>query len=285
MDTKNIQKYFDKKILKIKKLTGGVTNFVFYIVTIDSEFIFRFYGINSDKIIDRENEIKLLNYLDKKCDEKFFPKIIKIYDNCRIEEYLNSYPIKDPLLYQHKIMHCVKHLHSIKMPNFLVNFWDRFYDWKEKTNNLHNNKIMKVINILKEVNYWNELVIGHGDLTLGNILVNKCGFPRIKLIDFEYCCKLPRGFEIANFLTEYNGLNCKYPNKKIREEVINNYLVNKKATNNDIYIIDIYSLISHYYWGCWSLIQNNLSQIDFDYFEYSNKRFNLFLKYFEIIFI
>ena len=36
MDTKNIQKYFDKKILEIKKLTGGVTNFVFYIVTIDN---------------------------------------------------------------------------------------------------------------------------------------------------------------------------------------------------------------------------------------------------------
>ena len=87
MDIKFIQKYFDDKILKIKKLTGGMTNFVYLIETTKSKFIFRFYSEGINKLINRENEIKLLNYLDKKCSINFFPKIIKIYNNCRIEEY------------------------------------------------------------------------------------------------------------------------------------------------------------------------------------------------------
>ena len=94
---------------------------------------------------------------------------------------------------------------------------------------------------------------------------------------------MPRGFELANFLMEYKGLSDKVISNKTKKEIISNYLGKNKVSDNDIFIIDIYSLISHYYWGCWGLMQHNLSQIDFDYYNYGINRFNLFLKYYEII--
>ena len=45
-----------------------------------------------------------------------------------------------------------------------------------KLSNRESKKIRNVINTIKNLNtFWNELVIGHGDLTLGNILYNNNG--------------------------------------------------------------------------------------------------------------
>lgn len=74
--------------------------------------------------------------------------------------------------------------------------------------------------------------------------------------------------------------------KNIRESLIKYYKNNTTSIDLyiiDLYIIDLYSLISHYYWECRVLLQSEISNIDFNYIEYSNKRFDLFLKYYNII--
>jgi hypothetical protein len=37
---------------------------------------------------------------------------------------------------------------------------------------------------------------------------------------------------------------------------------------------NVFSLLSHYYWGLWGLIQAMVSDIDFDYMEYAVHRFS-----------
>ena len=62
---------------------------------------------------------------------------------------------------------------------------------------------------------------------------------------------MPRGFDIANYLCEYNGIDdFKYPNLEIRKTFISCYL-GKDCSSEDVKIIDLYAKISHYYWGCW----------------------------------
>ena len=64
---------------------------------------------------------------------------------------------------------------------------------------------------------------------------------------------LPRGFDIANHLCEYNGVNdIKYPDKEIRKQLIKIYLNNYNIEYDDNYlkIVDMYAIISSYYWGC-----------------------------------
>lgn len=207
-----IQKYFDNDILNIKKITGGISNYVYLVETKDGLFIFKYYGKLMNNLINRNNEIMLLNYLDDSSIVKFFPKIKKKFDKGRIEKYLgNSESSKLHKKYSKQIIDVVKKLHTIKVPSFLENFWDRFNSWKKQINNFYDKEISIIINKLKRVSFWNKNVIGHGDLTEGNIIKNN----KIYLIDFEYSCKMPIGFDIGNFLCEYNGIDGCHPSEQI----------------------------------------------------------------------
>ena len=132
----------------------------------------------------------------------------------------------------------------------------------------------------------NEIVLGHGDLCLDNIMVSED--LNINLIDFEYSCNMPRAFDIANHLCEYNGLIIKkdsYPDENIRKYFIESYLGDeKKYEDRDLQLVDLYSLISHYQWGCWGLIMKDFND-QFDYDVYAKSRFDLFKHYYETFFM
>ena len=55
---------------------------------------------------------------------------------------------------------------------------------------------------------------------------------KINLIDFEYSCNMPRAFDLANHLCEYNGLMVEqdsYPDKEVREYLIKCYIAMGKC--------------------------------------------------------
>ena len=84
-----------------------------------------------NNLINRNNEVMLLSYLNELSIVKFFPKIEKKFNKGRIEKYLgNSESSKLHKKYSKQIIKVVKQLHSIKVPSFLENFWDRFDSWK-----------------------------------------------------------------------------------------------------------------------------------------------------------
>lgn len=273
-----IHKYFDEDIKEIIPTNGGVTNNVYKIITFENTYIFRVYGKKTEILIDRDVEKEIMKYLG---NYNMSPKIL--YDNqyCRIEEYFEGVTNIHPCKYQKYLCKTIKKIHNLPIKHDLPYFWNRFHTWKEQVNNPYEKEINCILHKISYFNYyWNQEVLGHGDLTLGNILFNK---DEIKLIDYEYSCILPRAFELANHLCEYSGLdlnNYIYPDKNTRISLIKEYIQND-TEYKDIYleIIDYYSLISHYYWGCWSLIQEGISTIDFDYKKYGENRFRMFIYY------
>ena len=91
-----INKFFNKKILEIKELSGGVTNRIYKIKCMNNkEYIYREYGKNSKNIINRENDINFLSYVNK---FDIGPKIINSFDNGRIESFEKGNIIKDFVL-------------------------------------------------------------------------------------------------------------------------------------------------------------------------------------------
>lgn len=275
-----LQKYFDQNITNMVQVSGGVTNTIFKVNTYNKNiYIIRFYGKKSDIIIDREIEKKIMEYLS---NYNISPKILKEYNDCRIEEYFEGVNNVHPSKYQKPLCKTLKKIHNLPLIDNLPDFWDRFHKWKKEIHHVYKKEIDDVLNKINsfKYEYWNQKILGHGDLTTGNILFQN---DEVKLIDYEYSCILPRAFEIANHLCEYEGLdsnNLTYPDKNIRISLIKNY-IEKDIEYNDIFlkIIDYYSLISHYYWGCWSLIQVKISNIDFDYQKYGENRFKMFLYY------
>lgn len=277
-----INKFFNKKMLEIKELSGGVTNKIYKIKCMNNkEYIYREYGKNSKNIINRENDINFLCYVNK---FNIGPKIINSFDNGRIESFEKGNVITDFNKYQSQICNKLVKLHNIPIKKNLEHFYDRLEKWRNLINNPYNKEFNQLIMTLQYNNFFNEDVIGHSDLSIGNLLTDNND---IKIIDFEYACILPRGLEIANHLLEYNGTyDIKYPNENIRINFIKLYLDNYNIKYNKEFleIIDLYSLLSSYYWGCWGHIYKNVDKNnDFNYIEYGNQRFDLFInKYNEI---
>lgn len=261
-----------------KQLTGGVTNQVYHIAATPKSppQILRVYGEKSGLMIDREKEIKLLTYLNQ---YGFGPKIYQNYSNYRLEELLPGVNITNLPSHAKPIANTIQQLHQIPVIDDFPNLLDTLLDWRRQAGSPYPQQFSQLLDDIKNVDspYWKQIVTGHGDLTLGNFLIDDQGV--IRLLDFEYSKPLPRAFDLANHLCEYSGIEeISYPDQQVRENLISYYL-GGTSTTQDLEIIDKYSLLSHYYWGCWGVIQSN-SQ-GFDYKNYSKQRFKLFNHYFQ----
>ena len=265
-------------VTKITKLSGGMTNSVYKIINKNDNFILRIFGNNTNMLIDRENEKNIINHLSK---YNYAPKILEQFDNSRIEEYIDGCPNIDPCKYQKEICDSLRKIHDINYDFEILSFWDKFSKYKKLANNPFDEKINKLIDDIKKEkdHFLNEEVLGHGDLTLGNIILTQNN--QIRFIDFEYSCIMPRCFDLANHICEYDNIKFDSPSSEIKKNIIKNYINDTIDYREDfLKILDKYILISHYYWGCWAIVQQNISELDCNYKEYADLRFYKFNQYF-----
>lgn len=146
-------------------------------------------------------------------------------------------------------------------------------------------------------------VFSHNDLLSGNVIVNtqSCHKARtiedVSFIDYEYSAPAPAAFDLANHFAEWGGFECKYeqlPTRSQRRGFIQEYLRSYRAHKDAAAIpngnshqlgydessteffetIDRFRGVPGLYWGIWALIQAIISDIDFDYTSYAEKRLN-----------
>ena len=126
------------------------------------------------------------------------------------------------------------------------------------------------------------VVFCHNDLLSGNIIYNPeqddCHF-----IDYEYGCFSFRGFDIGNHFCEYAGFDCewdRFPNDDYIRNWLQVYLRHSPQTNGEypesiesmLYEVKAFSVAAHFFWAVWALVQAQVSEIDFDYFDYAVMR-------------
>ncbi|KAL6590804.1 kinase-like domain-containing protein, partial [Neocallimastix sp. 'constans'] len=108
------------------------------------------------------------------------------------------------------------------------------------------------------------LAFCHCDLLYGNLIYHKDenGNDDVTFIDYEYGSINPRGFDIGNHFNEFAG----------KEDVTEKEI-------EDIYReVNKFALLSHFYWGVWSILQAKYSQIDFDYSSYAVLKLDEYFK-------
>ncbi|KAF4979335.1 hypothetical protein FZEAL_4441 [Fusarium zealandicum] len=142
------------------------------------------------------------------------------------------------------------------------------------------------------------LVLGHGDLLSGNILVHKSDSngeaASVRFIDYEHATYCPQAFELANHFAEWAGFECDYtllPTRSTRRDFIREYLqthseitrdraaaaapdVTDAAVDHLMGQVDAFRGFPGFYWGLCALIQAETSTgtIEFDYGGYAEKR-------------
>lgn len=140
------------------------------------------------------------------------------------------------------------------------------------------------------------MVFGHCDLLSANVIIlpslpmtnasNRDDTKTVRFIDYEYATACPAAFDIANHFAEWGGYDCDYtmlPPRSVRRYFLEEYLrtgstgdrstrVNEDDVQSLLRQVDDFRGIPGLYWGIWSLIQNTISQIVFDYASYAEVR-------------
>jgi choline kinase len=98
----------DGDVIDVERLSGALTNAVYVVTPPDlpreegkrrpAKLLLRIYGPQAENLIDRENELKVLQRLARK---KIGPRLLGTFKNGRFEQFLNAHPltadvIRDP---------------------------------------------------------------------------------------------------------------------------------------------------------------------------------------------
>ncbi|KAI9023854.1 kinase-like domain-containing protein [Phycomyces nitens] len=301
----------------LERVSGAMTNAVFFVTVNKKRFLMRIYGHGCDQILDRENE---LAWLARLSHLGLGPRMLGIFGNGRFEEYLESttlsYSDMRQPFFSKQIASRLCQLHTIveiyppsAKEARQLSVWQNVHKWLATIQDIMPNLVKNEkwaaelelfdIDLLREEidicqrllkTIQSPIIFGHNDTQYGNILkLDKTG--ELVVIDFEYAGYNTRGFEIANHFCEwmYDYHSDSPASMKVHgfptQEEQKLFLKAYAATNNIKTPIDvlqkealIWVMASHLSWGLWGLVQANQSEIDFDYFLYSMERLGAFRK-------
>lgn len=298
--------------VKFSKISGGISNHLVKVEPpADSGLLpvaFKIFGDKTELLIDRDAERDILKDVSR---AGFGPKVLAFFENGRIEDYLTCYTLQPKDMtspeYVPRIAKKLRHFHNLR-PNLpkhpclflVISGWltlaskltfddpikQRHYD--ELSFAIMQSEIEQMERACAAVG--SPVVFCHNDLLSGNILVplpEASAEPNpdadLTLIDFEYSAYGYRGFDIGNHFNEYAGFECdysRYPTTQQQKAFLHHYFypeelkADPELLDRVVSEINVFSLVSHIYWGVWALLQARYSTVDFDYLGYSALRWN-----------
>ncbi|KYR00596.1 hypothetical protein DLAC_02615 [Tieghemostelium lacteum] len=295
--------------ITFKPMVGGVTNTLFKSSFTNNKgnnksVIIRLYGKGSENLIDRKAESHIQYLLSK---NGVGPRFYGTFENGCIYGYIEGDQLQlEDLANRDKlklIASEVSRWHSLDLDDLnrepaafrYVRSWiktsvhsletlgdiglDLDYYIKESEH---------LIEFLKN-RYQNEskhVTFCHNDLIPRNMIYDNDN-DQVRFIDFEYSGYNYRGYDLGNFFCEFSGLDLdysRYPTEETQKLFLKYYLSFQHGYN-DISMVDSnelhqlyieanhFTLVSHLMWGFWGIVQSANSTIDFDYIDYSKKRF------------
>uniref|UniRef100_A0AAF5RTC9 ethanolamine kinase n=2 Tax=Wuchereria bancrofti TaxID=6293 RepID=A0AAF5RTC9_WUCBA len=314
---KEIKPTWKRELISFKAFTVGITNKILCATyspangtTHKEQLLFRIYGNNTDKIIDRNKEFNNWLYLASHgCAAQiyarfsggivsgFLPGNTLTVDNLRDDTIVTN--TCKSLSRLHKLKPNTgdeaKPTLFIKIKQFLANF-SAHYENKQKQERYDKFFKQREISFLHDLHCLRDIiqrrqskvVFYHNDLLIHNIIHdNKTD--SISFIDYEYADYNYQDFDIANHFCEYAGVEdfnySRCPDKEYKREWITKYLIyylERKPTKDEVdNLLDgnnIFEAAAHFFWTLWALVQSQISTIDFDYLEYAVQRYELFQK-------
>ncbi len=271
--------------INIAQLGGGITNKLYRIRSEAGDYTVRIYGDQTELFIDRNCEAQTINEMAKigvaSGMVKFMPEIgVTIVEFIGDSTVLNNDHFLDKSLYP-KIVDPIRKIHESgiqlqkvfnpmvevkKMFSILNNLKAEYPEFDIVGTIERLEKLTEIINIPES-----EYSACHNDLLADNfILINEDARHKydspMYIIDWEYAGMAPRYYDIADMFQEI--LVPREAEKGIIEEYC-------KGDNFDriLYFIDLFKPFPDIYWFLWSLIQLNISKIEFDYYNYGKLKY------------
>ncbi|CAH9083855.1 unnamed protein product [Cuscuta epithymum] len=296
----------DESHFSVETVSGGITNLLLKVSVREDNgntvnMTLRLYGPDTEYVIDRERELRAIQYLSA---AGFGAKLLGVFKNGMVQSFLHARTLAPSDMRKPKVAaEIAKQLHEfhqVEIPgskepqlwNDILKFYNKAstleFDDSEKQRKysaVSFGEVQREVTELKELTgHLNApVVFAHNDLLCGNLMLND-DEGKLYFIDFEYGSYNYRGFDIGNHFNEYAGYECDYtlyPSKNEQFHFFRHYLnaqqpneVSEKDLEALYVETNTYMLASHLYWALWALIQAKISPIDFDYLGYFNLRYN-----------
>lgn len=271
--------------VRITQLSGGITNKLYRIQSEKGDYTVRIYGDKTDLFINRDHEAHTIKEMCKLgvCGSliKYMPErgvtIVEFIGDAIVlknENFLDRslYPIiVEPIRKIHtsgvQLKRIFNPLNEVKkMAGILVNLKADYPEFDIAGTVGRLTELSDIIAIPES-----DYSPCHNDLLADNfILINEEARDRYEspmyIIDWEYAGMAPRYYDIADMFQEI--LVPRDAEKRIVEEY---------CEGNDfeqvLRYIDLFKPFPDIYWFLWSLIQLNISKIEFDYYNYGKTKY------------
>lgn len=270
--------------LDIGELKGGITNKL-YRVRSDSgmDCVFRFYGKKTELFIDRDAEMENLRRL---APLGITPRLIRYIpeQGVTVVEFIPGYVLKNEDFLKEdlweRIISPVRTVHQseVRLPvafNPLTEV-KRLFKTLEAINPRYPEfDIPGTIGILEKITevadaFPGQYVPCHNDLLAENFVLAEEGdryAAPMCLIDWEYGGMAPVDYDLADMFQEI------LLPRQIERRLLDIYWKGKD-TDHHQYMTDLLKPFPDIYWFLWSLIQRNISSIEFDYYNYGNVKYH-----------
>jgi len=272
--------------IKISILSGGITNKLYRVTSEKGDLAVRIYGDKTELFINREYEAETMQ---KVSDLGISPKLIKYlpqYKVTIIEFITHGITLKNPDFLKEglreKIINPIIRLHNsnIVLPKLFNPLKEIKHMYKILNNDIKANypefKIVETIEKLDKV--FNKINISeneytpcHNDLLAENFILVKEGYEHLYseplyIIDWEYGGMAPRYYDIADMFQEI------LVGREVEKSFVEYYCEGKNFEEN-LYYVEMFKPFPDIYWFLWSLIQQNISTIEFDFYNYGKAKY------------
>jgi thiamine kinase-like enzyme len=269
--------------LRIDELKGGITNKLYRVHSSDGhDLVVRLYGQKTELFIDRDVEMENIRRM---ASSGVTPKLVKYLPERRVTivEFIPGYVLNnDDFLKKdlwEKIVRPIKILHQsgVTLPfvfDPLVQV-KRLYRILLGLNHEYPEfEFEKTIGILEKIAEYSKItpdqyVACHNDLLADNFILiddrEKYSEP-MYLIDLEYAGMSVLYYDLADMFQEI------LVPRETEAELLKIYWEEKDMDHN-IFLTDLFKPFPDIYWFLWSLIQQNISTIDFDFYNYGNVKY------------
>jgi thiamine kinase-like enzyme len=273
------------KGLKIdtQELKGGITNRLYRVISSGGhDYVVRIYGVKTELFIDRNVEMENLRRL---YPLNVTPKLIKYLPDrgITIVDFIPGSAMKNQDFLKEdlweRIIRPIKIIHQsdIKLPYEFEPLAEvkRLYKILEKMNpNYPEFDILGTIQVLEKIGQTaaipnSKYVPCHNDLLADNFILmeDKVRYKEpVYLIDWEYGGMGPSYYDLADMFQEI------LVPQDVERDLLEVYWKGKDLDCHQ-YMTDLFKPFPDIYWFLWSLIQLNISTIQFDYYNYGKVKY------------
>lgn len=271
--------------LKISQLSGGITNKLYRVKSEKGDLTVRIYGDKTELFIHRDFEAQAIEEMAKIGVSsklvKYMPEagvtIVEFIDDSIV---LTNEHFLDKSLYR-KIVDPIRKIHNSgvklkkvfnpvvevgKMASILKGLNVKYPEFDIDGTVKRLEKLSAVINIPEA-----DFTACHNDLLADNFILIKEEFEHkydspMYIIDWEYAGMAPKYYDIADMFQEVLV-------PREAEKLIVTEYCDGQDFDKTLYYIDLFKPFPDIYWFLWSLIQLNISTIEFDFYNYGKIKY------------